>query len=637
MGDLGILNTDAACLPCGHPSLSKVCNSYFPYACLKDEVFSMATATHQIAYVPLKLDLKKAEEGFYGARYVLAAVPKQNYAKIASVAQSLFYFDNPGHTGSRLMCLGIEYEVGGTLGGLMHNVKPTEKGFSLEYVRSRLSLDRVGNPSKTVPDLNRVRLSTLPSDGVNACCREGFKVCLTIESHGGAWGLAVNERPVEKEDSEAEATEDKPVETIEVGGDKVSMTLDRMIFTNEFVPTALTVTVQSAKKSSFVTRLSKPLPMPSERLWADVFIPDKNSTSNETLPSLYTVSRNCLPIHNGKVVKPYLLAYLNSDNPTRNYNFEPMNLSNKDSWTKIYAFLSMVQGGVELARQAGNESPWYQRLRDYGLHNKPFESFYYSFVGNSKELWILLYIAGNSSSKPVGGLGPVKPLVLESDGAHFRFTLQQTEQFLFRFDKNVGGVGDSCWLPVYRDCGSFSKGFCTGRASGSSETRCSIAFDNLGGSKQDSLIEEYCARNPKSTDCACYTRYDDETFNYLIDKHGKQIVTMDSCWWKPCLSRTNKMLLTQNDNVVCDETKACFNLQWLTNASDMDLSKFTQVATCGSGIDEEEGAEDEWALPNTEAAVSIVSYFPFVFFLLCILGVLAIVVFTRRNEKIYNM
>ena len=622
--DSGILNTDAACLPCGHPSLNKVCNSYFPYGCLKDEVFSIATSTHQIAYVPLKMDLAKAQEGFYGARYVLAAVPKQNYAKIASVAQSLFYFDNPGHTGSTLKCLGIEYEVGGTLGGLRRNVKPTEKGFSLEYVRSSLSLDKVVPPSKTVPDLGRIRFSTVLSEGVNACCREGFKISLTIEANGGAWGLAVNERAA-------------PPETINVGGDMVSMTLDRMIFTNEFMPTPFTITVQSAKKETFVTRLAKPFPMQSERLWADVFIPDKNSTSNNTLPSLYTVARNCLPIHDRKVVKPYLLAYLNSDNPTRNYNFEPTNLSKKDSWVKIYAFLSMVQQAIELARQAGNDSPWYQRLRGYSLHNKPFESFYYSFVGNSSELWILLYIAGNSSSNAVGGLGPVKPLVLETSGSQFKFTLQQTEQFLFMFDKKAGNVNDSCWLPLYRDCGSFSKGFCTGRASDSSNTRCSTAFNRMTESIQDSLIQEYCGNNPKSTDCACYTRYNDETFNYLIDKHGKQIVTMDSCWWKPCLSRNNKMLLTKNDNVECNTTKTCFNLMWLTNASDMDLSKFTQVATCTDGKDGDKGVEDEWELTNTEAVISFASYLPFVFFLLCILGISAYVIFARRNEKIYSM
>lgn len=623
MGEGGVFNTEASCLPCGHPRLNQICNAGTPYACDKTDVFSIVSGSYQIAFVPLKTDISKAQAGLYGSRYALAAVPIGQYPKVASVAYSLFYFTQPRSTGSELRCMGIEYESGGTMAGLVRNIKTVKNGFALEYVRSGTSLDKSEPPSNTYPDMSQIRFSTVPSDGANACCREGYKVSMTIEARGGAWGLAI----------------DKEDDKILVGGGSVSMTLDRVIFTNKIPPSPLSITVHKGKKDTFVTRLQKPAPIASELAWGGVSIPDKDSTNNDVLPSLYTVSRNCLPIHQGSSVKPYMLAYLNSDDPVRNYNFEPIQLSRKDAWVKIYEFLSLVTDGIELSRKAGAISPWYQRLRDYGLHTKPFESFYYSFVGNSKELWILLYIAGDSPSKSVGGLGPVKPLAIEENPSQFTYTIMQPEQFLFRFDKNTGGADDSCWLPVYRDCGtSFGKrGFCTGRASAYNGTRCSAALTKLDmqtKGEKDSLIQKYCNLNPTSTDCACHRRYDDPMFSYLIKHHGHQVVTMDSCWWKPCLSRDKSMLLTNNDDVVCDETKACFNFTWIGDSSNLDLSSFTQIATCGTLGDEEE----DWEQDTMVTTLSFVSYLPSVFLIFLIVLVVALISFVRyQNQKIkYN-
>lgn len=347
--------------------------------------------------------------------------------------------------------------------------------------------------------------------------------------------------------------------------------------------------------------------------WAGLPVPLDTSHGNQRLPAKHQVANKCVPLFNGNSMIPYLLAYANYTNPSLNYNLGPTKLDSAMGWRNLFTILKNFRDKVEDGRKQLSKSVWYGRLSEYGKQNTVFNKFYYSLVGNNTELWVMVYLTGTSSIQSTTNLGSTPLRTIDFREHRIPKILNQTEQLTLLYDESASSQNDSCWLPVYHDCrvsanaglSKIPSDVCSGRASKSNEFRCEYAYSLMSDTQKKTLIDTYCTSNPHSFDCQCYRRTEDQTFSYLSEKFSTKIQVKDSCWWKPCIVRDNTMFVTPDDDVNCG--KACFNLLWVGNSSNVDISGLTQITTCGSLQSKDEdtmryGEEEEKEPSLTEQA-----------------------------------
>ena len=329
----------------------------------------------------------------------------------------------------------------------------------------------------------------------------------------------------------------------------------------------------------------------------------KNSVIvSEKLPNKYQITKDRVPIYNGKYRSPYLLCYSNLVYPSLN-----VGIVGKPSWTQIHKNATELLTTIRSDKR--KNKGWSTELKSMGATSDKLDKLCVVITGNSTEMWALAYIASNGVGDPqknddgkkfVSNIGPA--ISGDPPYSHGTFYLEDFitvnipfEDPLITEEQGVSAASAwYCYLPLEDDCKynndtveKLAGDFCTPRAADVKNNEngvCVSIYNDMSDDTRDTITNLYCNANPKSTDCQCEQRGRFKTFQDLIKTGGAGDHDADAntaCWWRPCKLANSSMFVRQVDLPTHCTATSCINAFNVSNSENISLDNYKQIATCG--------------------------------------------------------
>lgn len=572
----------SACRPCGESAvIDPECVSDSGNICGDQTLFSIHTERAQRDMpgpgVLVFLPYHKDEEDSFVEKYVLVNMPKSEFDKLDFPPEAyLFYFVSPESDFTTLVPLMTQLAF-----GRLRNAYEKENYFKTESF-TRVGWEIVSEPTEPKEISTHVRLATHPSYGVKGCCdvSDGY---FSLVAHGVYW-MAGYPNDIDCEETSDKDKEKNELDCMEIfkiktGSLKDEVNVNRAMWSTN-TKEALKLKAVEFKQGRHEFEQRKPIDSPYAI--GPITMPALAIKKDQTkLPVKHELFGNVVPYNNDKQCKAFLLGYLNKSGGS-NYTINKDRIGTTHPWRFVMQMCKKFSQTVEKSRDLGENNIWYHELGFLGLETLPFDRFYLGMCGNEEELWVFAFLGGDNV-RPANA----DQLKLYSGAYATQLPgfMKAKNMVLMMYNDYKMEYNNLCDLPVFRDCkanpdqGSLTTptSFCAGRASTALNSFCGNEFFAMQRAQQDSFIESYCDANRKSSECACFNRTDNEMFRYMTREHGDKLVVHDSCWWKPCFIRDRGMFIHSSDNKQCD-SEVRFNILWLENLKDVDLSGLTQVA-----------------------------------------------------------
>lgn len=560
----------SACMPCGESAvIDPKCISDRGSICGDQTLFSIHTERTQkgipgqgvLVFIPYHSEGNDS----FAEKYVLVNMPKSQFDKLDFPPEAyLFYLESPESDYSPLVPLITQMAF-----GKLSSVYEEEVHFDDEN-HKRVGWEIISKPATPKKISSSVGFTTHPSYGIKGCC-EVSEQYFALVSAGIYWmaGYA--------DDEECEKCDE--IFKIKTGTLKDQINVNRIVWsTNTKEALKLKAVKFEQTKHDFEQRKPidspyaiGPITMPSHAVKKD----------QRKLPIKHEVFGGVVPYYNDKQSKAFLLGYLNKAKGL-NYTINKDKIADMHPWKFVMQICKQFTRQVEASRKLGGSHVWNYELALIGLERLTFDRFYLGVCGNEEELWVFAFLGGDNA-RPAN-ISQLK-LYNGGDAKPLPGFIKAKNMALMVYNDYKLEYNNLCDLPVFRDCkanpdqGSLTTAttFCAGRASEELNSFCGNEFFGMSRNEQNSFIESYCGVNRKSSECACFNRTDNEMFRYMTREHGQKLVVHDSCWWKPCFVRNRGMLIHDSDNKECS-SEVRFNILWLENLKDVDLSGLTQVA-----------------------------------------------------------
>ena len=329
----------------------------------------------------------------------------------------------------------------------------------------------------------------------------------------------------------------------------------------------------------------------------------KNSVIiSEKLPNQYQITKDRVPIYNGKYRSPYLLCYSNLVYPSLN-----VGIVGPPSWEQIHKNATDLLTTIRSDKR--NNKGWVTELKSMGAMSDKLDKLCVVITGNSIEMWALAYIASNGVGDPekddngkkfVANIGPAI-----SGAPAYRHETFHLEDFItvnIPFEDplitNEKGISAAsawyCYLPLEGNCEynnntveKLPGDFCTPRAANDKNNEngvCVSIYNDMSPDTRDTLTDLYCNANSQSTDCQCEQRGRFKTFQDLIKTGGAGGHNSDAntaCWWRPCKLANSSMFVRQEDLPKHCNATTCINATNVSNSDNISFDNYKQIATCG--------------------------------------------------------
>lgn len=565
----------SACRPCGEHinNTNTKCISDKSSICGDEALFSIHTTKTmtsgggpgRLAFLPYY-----NEGDLFPSHYTLFNLPVGIFNRMNLPPEMyLFHLSNPEGSFSRLESLAEKLAF-----GKLKNAYP-----QTPQIESRFAWEIHDNYEDTVI-LDETRISIHPSfEKDTGCCSLG-NTHTAINSKGVLWLASYNSEETECDEpsDNSEETECDESYVIKYGGLDDVTSLNRVMWSLDSKE-ALFLTLERYKmtKIEFEQRPILISPYSLGPLSLPNIATDRDFTNTE-MPRQYAIVGGRVPFYNDSMCRGYLLAYLNKSNGA-NYAIKDK-FERTFQWEYVMKLCKTFCDNIELDRSSEN-SKWGFELGMVNRSREVFSSFYIGLLGNEKEVWVVAFIGGNTMKKVNQvNLNVFDPITLTK----LPKQIIGKDLVVMKFQNRKVPVENACELPLFRDCLSSPQhgvytgptSFCAGSASNSFHSNC-IGLLTKSDKENDNFTENYCAINRESVECKCFNRMDNEMFRYMTRKFGDKLVVHDSCWWKPCLVRDRGMLMHSTDDKKC-ESEVKFNIIWLEDAENIDLSGLTQIS-----------------------------------------------------------
>ena len=568
----------SACRPCGE-HINTTCISDKSSMCGKGALFSIHTTRTdnsdsgpgRLAFLPFYNE----EDKEFPPHYTLFNIPEKIFGALDLPPEMyLFHLSDPEAGYSRIETLAQSLAFGKTKPAYPQTPQ-CETRFEPAHPQTPRCETRFGWEIHDNYDealiLDEVRISMHPSLKTGTGCCLAGNTHTAINSKGVLWLASHNSVATEN---------DKPYR-LTFGTLKDKLTLNRVMWSfDKKEALFLTLERYNQTKIDFDNRRVLvspynvgPLSLPIGAIQRDL--------GYEGMPRRHTIVGGSVPFYNKARCRAYLLAYLNKASGA-NYTMLKSKIEKTNPWEYIMGICKEFCKYVESDRTSSPNSVWNAELRFVQRSADVFDSFYIGLQGNNNEVWVFAFAGGNR-------LGKMDRV--ETDVFHPVTALRLPRKItiggmsIMEFHNTKHPLDNVCDLPLFSDClGAPQHGvhtgptsFCAGRASNSFQTHCGTQFSILSADEKDNFIENYCGRNKDPVECRCFNRMENDMFRYITKEHGSKLVVHDSCWWKPCLSRNRGMLTHSTDIKMCD-SEVRFNLLWLKDVENIDLSGLTQVS-----------------------------------------------------------
>lgn len=151
---------------------------------------------------------------------------------------------------------------------------------------------------------------------------------------------------------------------------------------------------------------------------------------------------------------------------------------------------------------------------------------------------------------------------------------------------------------------------------------CRDEYAQLSPGDRDTVMQNFCLRNPRSEECKCASRSDEAT--YLRLKSGQPF--SDACWYVPCTNRFQYFIPSEFDGKLECPQNVCQIVYNISEQRNLDMSDIKNDINCdfntrggGGGGEKEKEKEKDKNVPATKTSISRIYYYALVVLALYIL------------------